>query len=289
MGKHLCALIKGSLLHEILSLPIFWAQAVASNLPKARAERLFYGPGRRQYYLLAKPSAAAARGPLLIYLHGGSWRWGKPEYFLAHAALLNQLGYTVALPTYRPTPRANYAAIREDLAAMLRHLPRALELSFESLPSTELGGMSAGGHLAAMIALDHRLRAQAGLPAQAFRRFAALGAPLDLELMPDNFIIRSLAGHKGQPAFQEANPAYWAERDSGQHLSAMLVHGTHDGMVPLACAMSFVKCWPKGAPLQLAREEKGTHLSAASWFFKAGAPRQALMRWWGTATSGSTG
>lgn len=289
MGKHLRALIKGSLLHEILSLPFFWAQAVGSNLPRARAERLFYGPGRRQYYLLAKPSAAAAKAPLLVYLHGGSWRWGKPEFFLAHAAVLNQLGYTVALPTYRPTPEANYAAIREDLAAMLRHLAGALKMGFESLPGTELGGMSAGGHLAAMIALDPQLRAEAGLPAQAFRRFAVLGAPLDLELMPDNFIIRSLAGPRGEHAFQEANPAFWAQKDSGQHLSALLVHGTHDGMVPLASAMSFAKCWPKGAPLQIAREEKGTHLSAASWFFKTGAPRQALMKWWGTAAAGSTG
>ncbi len=269
---------KGTLIHEASRLPFFWLEAVSSGLPSAQAEKVAYGNHPRQYYLMAKPAGAAPKAPAyLIYFHGGSWRWGRPDYFLRHAYQFNQLGYTVILPAYRPCPRYNFKTIRQDIQHMLlsvweQHPPG---LPFRMFT----GGMSAGGHLAAMIAVDPALSGIGGKAPGSLQGFFALGAPLDLQRMPDSFAISDLAGPRGGTLFSAANPA--AYLPPSKPVPALLVHGEQDGMVPVESAHSFAQAYQTaaGERLQWQPVAGGTHLSIAAWPFRQGQPRRLLLSW----------
>ncbi len=266
---------RGTLLHEALHLPPFWLSAVFSRTPKARAERQQYGPHPQQYYLLC-PASSGAIQPLrlLFYFHGGSWRWGKPDYFTAHARFFNELGYTVVLPSYRRCPKHDYTHIREDLRAVTLHAFAEMDKRGQPVELALSGGMSAGGHLAAMLALSPNGES-AG---RDIRGFFALGAPLCLADMPESFALRDLAGPRTGSLFAEADPCCSAQMQP--HKPALIVHGTHDGMVPCNSTRQFARQRQEASPATtFVKINSGTHLSVAAWIFRQGKTRQAIKAW----------
>ena len=113
---------------------------------------------------LHQPSGAESRGPALLWIHGGG-------YMLGHAAqddglcrrFARELGITVAAVDYRLAPAHPYPAPLEDCYAAL--------VSLAGQPSVDEGriavaGASAGGGLAAALALLARDRREISLAAQ---------------------------------------------------------------------------------------------------------------------------
>ncbi|MBQ1162248.1 alpha/beta hydrolase, partial [Streptomyces sp. A73] len=101
--------------------------------------------------------------PLLLYIHGGARRRGRrddmgmrtrdwdPGPFPPHAAA----GLAVACVDYRLSGEATFPAPLDDLRAALRWLAlRSAELGIDTR-RTVAWGESAGGHLAALLALTH--------------------------------------------------------------------------------------------------------------------------------------
>jgi len=86
--------------------------------------------------------------PVVVFIHGGSWRHGrKDQYFFAADAFI-RLGYTVVLPDYlkHPSPQA-------------------------------LAGHSAGAHTAAMLATDAQFLSDVGLSENDIRAVAGIAGP----------------------------------------------------------------------------------------------------------------
>jgi acetyl esterase/lipase len=270
---------KGSLLHEAIHLPWFWVSALSAPKHPTNCRKIYYGTHPRQYYLLCLPQKGGASRPeLLFYFHGGSWRWGKPEFFKTHAGFFNKLGYAVVLPSYRPCPKHNYRHIKEDVEATLLH---AYQLAGqEGLPCQQAitGGMSAGGHLACQLALQFD-SAAAGLPAAWIKKSFALGAPLHLAAMPESFVLKDLAGQRQGDLFKQTDPFNHAH--ARLDCPILVVHGTHDGMVPYHSTKGFAQRREEANPAAVEWKSiyKGTHLSIASWIFKKGATRQAVLQW----------
>jgi len=90
-----------------------------------------------------------ARGPFLVYAHGGGWVLGDLD---THDALCRHLaracGWTVVAVDYRRAPEARYPAALQDVERVLAWLPPAATVA--------VGGDSAGGHLAALAARRSR-------------------------------------------------------------------------------------------------------------------------------------
>lgn len=269
---------KGTLVHEATRLPQLWWRALISPLPKAKASKMTYGEHPRQYYLFC-PAQQQSPAPekWIIYFHGGSWRWGKPDLFLSHARQFTDLGFNVILPSYRPCPKSNYKDIYHDLSALLKRLHE--NHPTWSPATTVTGGMSAGGHLAALLALDHSISKADIYSPEIFKGFFALGAPLDLNQMPDSFAIRDLTGPKGGALFQKANPSRHLPLSPSQQ--ALVIHGELDGMVPVSVSASFVHQAEKETPHQIEFHpiHRGTHLSVAAWPFQRKQVYQLLTDW----------
>ncbi|SHI37786.1 alpha/beta hydrolase [Wenxinia saemankumensis] len=107
---------------------------------------------------LRVPEGAAAR-PLVVYIHGGGWRIGTPKYDnptlrrIDAPGRLHAAGFAVARISYRLSGEATWPVPLHDCKAAIRWL-RARADTFGVDPRrVAVMGESAGGHLAAMVAL----------------------------------------------------------------------------------------------------------------------------------------
>lgn len=95
--------------------------------------------------------------PALLYVHGGGWVIGAPE---THEdicrSIANRMGAVVVSPDYRLAPEQPFPAAVEDCLEVLRFLHSdAAKLGVDPA-RIAVGGDSAGGNLAAVLALMSR-------------------------------------------------------------------------------------------------------------------------------------
>ena len=101
--------------------------------------------------------------PILVFWHGGGWTNGYASwcYFMAQRAL--ELGFVFVLPSYRLAPQHTLDCAHADSIAALDHIAQHA-FDYGGHPKmTVLAGHSAGGHLAALLALKPGALAAAGL------------------------------------------------------------------------------------------------------------------------------
>lgn len=159
--------IHGFLLEEQATMPHPRADAYsdralelsAGPLPGvAPRQELSWGPERWQRFDVFRPSAASSEPrPLLVFYHGGGWVAGHKEWSGFAAPGTVQAGAILVAPTYRFAPQHRYPAFLHDaVEALIAIHDRAA--SFGGDPNRiYLAGHSAGGHIAAMIALKREL------------------------------------------------------------------------------------------------------------------------------------
>jgi arylformamidase len=99
------------------------------------------------------PAADAAGGPVLFFVHGGYWRALDKSYMSFLVPPFVAAGITVVLPTYDLVPTQPVGGIVDEVRIALDHVIEHLAPS-----SVVVGGHSAGGQIAAMLALDQAER-----------------------------------------------------------------------------------------------------------------------------------
>ena len=96
-----------------------------------------------------------AHAPCLIFIHGGYWKWNRPEDFACLAEGLIAHGWSVAMPAHTLAPAASLTRIVHELEQALDWLAEQGDSHGISGPYV-LSGWSAGGTLATLL-LGHSL------------------------------------------------------------------------------------------------------------------------------------
>jgi acetyl esterase len=127
------------------------------------------GPGGPIPLRVYRPAGVAAGAPLpaLVYFHGGGWVIGDLDtHDVQCRQLTAEAGITVVAVDYRLAPEHKFPAAVDDAWAATRWLvAHGLELGVDAR-RLAVGGDSAGGNLAAVVAL---LARDAGAPAIALQ------------------------------------------------------------------------------------------------------------------------
>jgi acetyl esterase/lipase len=120
----------------------------------ARARYLDLRYGERERNRIDYFSAAAQRGPVLAFIHGGYWQMRAKETFrfIAEGPLAH--GIDVALIAYTLAPDATLTEIVAETHAALTWLADNVSALGGDADRMYVSGWSAGGHLTAM-SLDH--------------------------------------------------------------------------------------------------------------------------------------
>ena len=111
-----------------------------------------YGPHRLHRYDVFAPRAAFG-APVLVFWHGGGWTNGYRAYNHFMAKHVVDLGCVLITPSYRLVTEARFPAAFDDAVAALAHVRQNLPALGGAADRIYLAGHSAGGHLAALVAL----------------------------------------------------------------------------------------------------------------------------------------
>jgi acetyl esterase/lipase len=204
-------------------------------------ENLRYDPtiGHAGTFDVYEPKADAGRAgrPAILAIHGGAWRGGDKGWGENIAEELCPFGYVVFSINYRLSsdPGGTWPAQVEDVQKALRYV-RANAARFRIDPTRIASlGMSAGGHLATMVAL----RDDPAGPAGRVRVAVNLDGEHDMTMPPeqvmDDFdaILTKVMGH----------PAPWSDAElrdistvtfARPDVSLLTIHGTGDDNVYVA-------------------------------------------------------
>jgi acetyl esterase/lipase len=221
----------------LLVFGALFAVGCASYAPARKGETncrklLFASPQGHKLYMDLYVPQSAQLAPVVIWIFGGSWKYGSNGYHL-NVRDLTASGIAIASIQYRTSGTARYPAQLEDCRAAARWL-RANGVGY-GIDPTRIGasGESAGGHLAALLGTVE------GAP--SIRAVCALYPPTDLVALgrmyetPDHSsdIDKLLGGSIDQKLAlaKEASPVNHVTASSPPFL---IFHGEDDTLVPLA-------------------------------------------------------
>lgn len=178
--------------------------------------------------------------PAIVFIHGGGWRQGS--HYNAFSAWMAERGYLVASIDYRLSKEAKWPAQIQDCKRGVRWLRANAEKYGVDPNRIGTWGSSAGGQLAACVALMHDMPEFEGPGFEAtssrVQAAAAFCAPTDFTATvwhhPQHVIDLFGVPYADNPAlWRLASPALWVRPDAP---SFLIVHGTDDTAVPFTQA-----------------------------------------------------
>jgi len=128
-----------------------------------------YGGGYERSLDIYLPPKAAGAAPVLMFMHGGGFTHGYKEWCGFNAATLVDLPAVFVSVNYRLAPAHRLPAATEDCADALAWIHRHIGRHGGDPNRIHVGGHSAGGYLASMLALRRDLVASRGLPADTVK------------------------------------------------------------------------------------------------------------------------
>lgn len=131
-----------------------WTAAGGAFRPDHAALDLAYGPSAAETLDLYLPAGQRGPAPVWAFIHGGYWQASTKEQHAQFAAGMLDAGFAVANIEYSLAPERDLKGIVAQIRAALSFLGReAAGLGIDA-GRLHVAGHSAGGHLAAMAAVD---------------------------------------------------------------------------------------------------------------------------------------
>jgi acetyl esterase/lipase len=124
--------------------------------------------------------------PVFFFIHGGAWRLGDRTQFFPVGNRFARDGFVTVIPSYRLAPRSPYPAQIEDCAAAFAWMVREISKYGGDTNRIYLGGHSAGGHLAALLALDRQQLASVGLSPNLIKGVIGISGVYDLNAIGES-------------------------------------------------------------------------------------------------------
>jgi acetyl esterase/lipase len=188
------------------------------------ARDISYGGNGQQRLDIYRPKAAGIV-PVLIFVHGGSWKDGdKADYEFVGRAFAAQ-GFLTLVMGYRLIPDHPYPAFIEDVAQVLKWAnSHAMDYRGDG-QRVFIVGHSAGAYNAAMVVLDRHYMLDASIDPKIVKAVAGLSGPYDFLPLDSPLTIAAFGQLKDLISTQ---PITYARGDAPPFL---LLHGTADTTV----------------------------------------------------------
>jgi acetyl esterase/lipase len=228
-----------------------------------------------------KSDSGRANRPAVLAIHGGAWRGGDKAWGEQFAEELCPFGYVVISINYRVSSRPNgkWPAQIEDVQEALRYI-RANARQFRIDPARVASlGMSAGGHLATMVALRHDPASPDGRVNTAIN----LDGEHDMTMPPEQVmadfedILTAVMGHASpwsDAELRDISTVTFARPD----VSVLTVHGAGDDNVYVTQGERITEALhAKGAETEFVRIE-GKEGNCHSDCWKVSRARKAIHR-----------
>jgi acetyl esterase/lipase len=201
-----------------------------------------------------------AEAPVVVYVHGGGWTGGDPQR-QAHA-LYNALaldGWVVLTIRYPFTPHVNVEQQVDAVRAAVRWARDGLRAHNTQATTVVLAGGSAGGHLATLAAFtptddDERVDACVGM--YAVYDLANRNRTRAHWTKVPEIVMRATVDDAPE-RYRDLSPL---DRIHDATPPMLVVHGTHDTLVPIGEGEQFVDAMrAAGRPVEFVRVDGAQH------------------------------
>ncbi len=143
----------------------YWRRCRRHCCPPLRRRARSQGPLGPLQIRTLRPSGGAALKPTIVYVHGGGWTVGDIDTHLGHARrICTQVDAVVVAVAYRRAPEERFPAAFEDAVAATEWAAQNIAELGGDADALVVAGDSAGGQLAASVAIARR---DAGQPLRA--------------------------------------------------------------------------------------------------------------------------
>ncbi|HEX5672005.1 MAG TPA: alpha/beta hydrolase [Acidimicrobiia bacterium] len=221
--------VEVSQLQRLASLPF----VVPDTIERREGE---YAPGLA--FDLYRSRHSTGPSPTLIYIHGGSWGGGDPRrQFRTVTHYLAENGWVVVAIRYPLSPRATFPDHLLGVQDAIQWA-RTAGTTFGVDPDrVAVAGGSAGAHLASLAALTPGSGISAAVVLYGIYDFFNRNRTrFDWPLIPRN--VMKTTPDRSPELYRSASPIDQVHPDAPPFL---VVHGTHDSLVPIGESRLFVE------------------------------------------------
>jgi len=231
------------LTEELLSLPgLYWRIRAANTERDRKRERwVSFGPHPQQRALLVlPPSSTQVRRCAVLFIHGGGWRMGSPDFFGFIGHRFAEFGFATIMAGYRLAPQSSYPTQVQDVAVALEEGLIGLAQEGQKPAGIIMAGHSAGAHLAALLALQRDELTGLESTGVQLKGLLVVGGPLDFSCPAGYGLKTAIAQFMGRAD-------NWDEADPARHLDhtptvpILAVHGLKDPLVDPCNSDSFTR------------------------------------------------
>lgn len=209
----------------VAALPAAPAQDAAAPAVKKHADIAYRtGPGAdpERHKLDLYTPATTKNFPVLFFVHGGTWRSGKKEMYVALGEEFAKLGIGTVVINYRLSPAVKHPAHVEDVAKAFAWTKANVGKYGGDANKITLFGHSAGGHLVSLLATDPTyLKAEKLTPADVRGVVSVSGV---YSILPEVALFHSAFG-KDEKVCRLASPLTHV---GGKHPPFLLAYGDND-------------------------------------------------------------
>jgi acetyl esterase/lipase len=196
--------------------------------------------------------------PILIFLHGGGWRQGVKDWMGFMAPSVVCLPAIFVSVGYRLAPETKYPGAEDDSRAGLAWVYNNISRYGGDPERIFVGGHSAGGHLAAMLALCPDRLEKHGLPPNAVKGCFAMAGVFDLATSRPDYVENFLPV-VDQETLDKASPL---RQVAGNKVPFHISIGEYDNphLIPHASQLADA-LRKEGSPVEFLRFDGCDHLA----------------------------
>lgn len=197
------------------------------------SQKIRFGNDKKQYFLYYEPSNVNS-DKVIIWVHGGGWNAGSPEFFDFVGQCVAQEGYRFISLGYRLSPKNKYPCQIEDVCKGYCAAIHFLDEKEIDTSKIIVSGPSAGAHLSSILCYSQRWQNALNVDISKIIGFIGVGGPysfsgnmsLSVKLLLNQLFEKGYDRNLGEPCFlMDKN-----------HIPMLLIQSQHDGLIEYSCA-----------------------------------------------------
>ena len=141
---------------------------------------LSYGENSNQVLDIVN-SEKCVDSPVILFVHGGSWRWGTKNYHRIKGKQFAKNGITFATMNYRLYPEVQFPSFPEDVALSIKWLRQNIAKYGGDPDKIFLMGHSAGAHSISLVGLNPKYLKKCGGNLTWIKGVIPMSCPYELD------------------------------------------------------------------------------------------------------------
>jgi acetyl esterase/lipase len=180
----------------LASASFIWGvlNAVPQLFPKSQSVNehlnLSYGPDPKQV-LDVVSSRKCKNSPVIVFAHGGSWRWGQKDYHRTIGQQFAKSGIVFTTIDYRLYPDVRFPSFPQDVALSVQWVRENISKYGGDRNKIFLMGHSAGAHSVSLVGLDSTYLQELGGDLDWIKGVIPMACPFEFDPSKE-FLYRDL-------------------------------------------------------------------------------------------------